>query len=223
VHSRIRGSNLALLVLAFVLLSTPALADPPFRYAAGQLERPVGYREWVFVGTPLTPNDMNDGKAAFPEFHNVYIDPESWEHWKQHGEFRDGTIIVKEMVDVGGKKAASGKGYFMGQYIGLEAAVKSERHFPGEPGNWAYFSFTNEDLETLKPRTAPMAQATCNSCHGSLADDDFVFTQHYPVLRSGRSNPKHAAGGTQDTIPRTPTGMMPMPGGMPSTSAAGSR
>ncbi len=45
----------------------------------GKLSRPTGYREWVFIGAPLTPNDMNDGKAVFPEFHNVYIDPASLE------------------------------------------------------------------------------------------------------------------------------------------------
>ena len=31
--------------------------------------------EWIFVDSPVTPKDMNDGKPAFPEFHNVYIDP----------------------------------------------------------------------------------------------------------------------------------------------------
>ena len=46
---------------------------------AGELLRPVKYREWIFVGAPVTPKDMNDGKPAFPEFHNVYIDPESWQ------------------------------------------------------------------------------------------------------------------------------------------------
>jgi len=34
----------------------------------GELFRPADHREWVFVGAPVTPNDMNDGKAAFPEF-----------------------------------------------------------------------------------------------------------------------------------------------------------
>jgi hypothetical protein len=46
--------------------------------AKGELIRPTGYREWIYIGAPLTPNDMNNVKAAFPEFHNVYIDPVSW-------------------------------------------------------------------------------------------------------------------------------------------------
>jgi len=31
----------------------------------------------MYVGTPLTPNDLNDGRARFPEFHVVSMDPES--------------------------------------------------------------------------------------------------------------------------------------------------
>ena len=85
-----------------------------------ELLQPVNYREWIFVGTPLTPNDMNDGKAAFPEFHNVYIDPTSWAEYKKTGKFPEGTVMVKELVSVGSKLAASGAGYFQGEFIGLE-------------------------------------------------------------------------------------------------------
>ncbi len=77
--------------------------------------KPTNYREWVFVGTPLPPNDMNNGEAPFPEFHNVYIHPDSWKHYKETGVFRDGTILVKELVSVGSKAATSGQGYFMGE------------------------------------------------------------------------------------------------------------
>ena len=74
----------------------------------GNLKRPEGYREWVFVGTPLTPNDMNGGMAPFPEFHAVYIDPASWAHYKKTGEFPDGTVLIKELISVGSKQATSG-------------------------------------------------------------------------------------------------------------------
>jgi hypothetical protein len=47
---------------------------------ASELVPPTNYRQWIFVGAPITPEDMNDGKSAFPEFHNVYIDPASWAH-----------------------------------------------------------------------------------------------------------------------------------------------
>ena len=35
----------------------------------GKLKQPVGYRNWTYVGASVTPNDLNGGKARFPEFH----------------------------------------------------------------------------------------------------------------------------------------------------------
>ena len=129
VNKTISSFSIASMLFALIA-SGPAAAEEFYTIKNGKLERPTGYREWVYVGTPVTPNDMNDGKAAFPEHHNVYIDPESWGHWKETGEFRDGTILVKELVGVGSKAAVSGKGYFQGNFVGLEATIKSKAHFP---------------------------------------------------------------------------------------------
>ena len=165
-----------------------------FTMENGELIRPTGYRSWVYVGTPVTPNDLNNGKAAFPEMHNVYIDPMSYEHYKKTGKWREGTILIKELVSVGSKAAVSGNGYFMGEFIGLEAEVKSKEHFPDEPGNWAIFSFTQPKIGTLKDKAKAFPYDACAACHDGSADDDFVFTQYYPVLRAaknaGEGNPE---------------------------------
>ncbi|MBC6947843.1 cytochrome P460 [Chloroflexi bacterium CFX2] len=189
-------------LVGLIMMSTVALltanavsAKESFTIKNGELQRPTGYREWIQVGTPLTPNDMNDGKANFPEFHNVYIDPESWDHWKKTGKFREGTVFVKEMVSVGSKSAASGNGYFMGEFIGLEVTIKSKAAFPNEPGNWAYFSFSSPDHKTIKETAQAFPAAACNSCHEKSAKDDFVFTQYYPVLRAAKNDPIKAIGG----------------------------
>lgn len=153
----------------------------------GELVRPEGYREWIFVGTPVTPNSLNNGKAAFPEFHNVYIDPESFAHYSKTGEFREGTILIKELVSVGATQASSGNGFFEGEFIGLEATIKDSKQFPDEPGNWAYFSFTGKDYTLpYKDLATAFPAAACNSCHQATAADDWVFTQYYPVLRAAR-------------------------------------
>ncbi len=185
---RSRLAVLALFASLFgaVLLVAPGPAAPNLASLndKGELERPRGYREWVYIGTPLTPNDMNNGQAAFPEFHNVYIEPASYAHYKKSGEFPDGTIIVKELVSVGSKAAVSGAGYFMGEFLGLEATVKSKQHFPDEPNNWAYFSFGK------RPNLAATATAfptdKCAACHQAAAAQDMVFTQYYPVLRAAK-------------------------------------
>jgi hypothetical protein len=148
---------------------------------AGELVRPIDYREWIFVGAPVTPKDMNDGRPPFPEFHNVYIDPASWAHYKKTGEFRSGTIIVKELTSVGARKSASGNGYFQGEFLGIAATVKDKKRFVDKPDNWAYFGFDDKPSATAQPDEA------CSACHKANAAEDMVFTQHYPVLRAAKA------------------------------------
>ena len=123
--------------------------------SGGKAKQPVGFRKWVSIGSVVTPNDMNDGEASFPEFHNVYMDPESFAYAEQHGKYRDGTVIVKELLAVGSKVQSSGNGYFQGEFTGLEMSIKDSKRFPDEPGNWAYFSFGHKyPLKTETTRNA---------------------------------------------------------------------
>ena len=51
------------------LLIGEAVADDSKKYEAtftadGEMVRPAGWREWVFVGSPLTPNSLNGGTAS---------------------------------------------------------------------------------------------------------------------------------------------------------------
>jgi hypothetical protein len=154
----------------------------------GKLKKPEGYRKWVYVGTPLTPNELNGGEAPFPDFHAVYIDPESYAHYEKTGEFRDGTVMIKELVGIGAKEATSGKGYFMGDFIGLEASIKDSKRFKDEPGNWAFFTFGHH--YPLKAEATKQNAAVCNSCHQASAKKDYVFSQFYPVLRAAAPKSK---------------------------------
>ncbi len=153
--------------------------------AAGEMIRPEGSREWIYIGTPLTPNSLNAPEAPFPEFHNVYVDPKSWAHYKKTGKFRDGTVIAKELVLVGDTAATSGNGFFMGEFSGFEIAYKSTKHFPNEPGNWAYFSFGHQP-EPYNNTAAKQPVAACAVCHIAAAAEDMVFTQYYPVVRAAK-------------------------------------
>lgn len=153
----------------------------------GKAKKPVGYRKWIYIGTPVTPNDMNNGEASFPEFHNVYIDPESFAHYEKTGEYRDGTVLVKELTSVGAKKASSGNGYFEGEFTGLEISIKDSKRFANDPGSWGYFSFGHK--YPLKESVAKNDVASCNSCHETNAKN-FVFSAHYPVLRAAFGSDK---------------------------------
>jgi Cytochrome P460 len=189
-------AGIAILVgIAGLSYELAGAAQPPGGPAAvveftadGKLKQPIGYREWVYIGEVVTPNDLNDGEATFPEFHAVYMDPESFAHFKMAGKFRDGTVVVKELSSVGSKKAPSGNGYFQGELTGLEASIKDSKRFKDEPGNWAYFSFGHK--YPLKAEVSKNAAAACNQCHQDNAKMDWVFSQYYPVLSAAAPRSK---------------------------------
>ena len=160
--------------------------------ASGEAVQPVGYRQWVFVGAPLTPNALNGGEAPFPEFHNVYVEPSAFAHFVRTGEWAEGTQIVKELTtirqndndpDTGASAEVSGIGYQQGEFNGLELKVKDKARFPDMPGGWAYFSFGHHEPPYAATATAFPAE-TCNACHEAHAETDWVFTQFYPVIRA---------------------------------------
>ena len=159
----------------------------------GQLIRPAGWREWIFVGSPVTPNSLNGGAAPFPEFHSVYIDPKSWKHWKKTGKFREGTMFAKELTLVGDTKATSGIGFFNGDLHGFEIAHKDSKRYSKESGGWAYYSFGHKS-EPYNDRTAAMPTPACAACHTAAAADDMVFTQYYPILTTAKNAGKKGAG-----------------------------
>ncbi len=159
----------------------------------GAVMVPKGYREWVFVGTPLTPNALNGGAAPFPEFHNVYVEPTAYAHYAKTGEWANGTQIAKELVLVrtgdncdaenGSCGEVSGQGDFQGEFAGLELTVKDTERFADEPGGWVYYSFGHH-AEPYAETAQAFPTESCNACHEASADTDFVFTQFYPVLRA---------------------------------------
>ncbi len=188
-------------LLAGVLLMSATMAQAQVNQASFNADNtvnlPENWREWVFVGAPLTPNALNDGEAPFPEFHNVYIEPSAFAHFKRTGEWAEGTQFVKELTLIrkgdacdeatGACFEVSGQGYFQGEFSGLEMKVKDSARFPDEPGGWVYFSFGHQPQPYAPTATAFPAES-CNACHEVNAETDFVFTQFYPVLRAANPN-----------------------------------
>src|SRR4029453_3081480 len=155
----------------------------------GKMELPTGYRAWVFVGAPLTPNGLNNGKANFPEYHHVYIEKKNVDAYLKTGELPEGTVIVKELTRVlnpdftdGSRKEPSGRGYFNGEYNGIDVTVKDSKRF-AETNNWGFFTFGHHPLPYEKTATESSA-AECAGCHiANVADTDMTWIQFYPLLR----------------------------------------
>ncbi len=92
-------------------------------------------------------------------------------------------VISEDAHEDGSTNQVSGRGFFMSELQGLEIALKDSARYPDEPGGWAYFSFGHQP-EPYAQSAAAFPTETCNACHDVNADEDWVFTQFYPVLRA---------------------------------------
>ena len=153
----------------------------------GDLVLPKNWRSWVYVGSPLTPQGLNDGKAGFPEYHNVYIEPGSFDVYQKTGEFPEGTIFFKELQLVlgpqdfpdGSLNQPSGRGYFPGAFNGADVTVKDTRRF-ADTGGWGYYNFNHHEPKAATAKVRPKAE--CAFCHIAGAKKDEVWTQFYRLL-----------------------------------------
>lgn len=156
----------------------------------GELIRPTGFRStWVYLGAPFTPHALNDGEAGFPEFHNVYVQPSAFHHYRATGKWPEGTMMLKELQLVGGEAEEddgsryepSGRGYFPGAVNGMDVAVKDSSRF-SETQNWGYFNFGHHAPPYAKT-AAEAPVEVCAQCHIDNASEDMVYIEFYrPIL-----------------------------------------
>src|SRR5262249_56319070 len=94
-------SALAAIGASVALFRTTPVVAQAQRSAAvftsdGKLQLPTGYRRWVFVGAPLTPNGLNNGNANFPEYHHVYVEAQNVDAYLKTGSFHEATRFLQE-------------------------------------------------------------------------------------------------------------------------------
>jgi hypothetical protein len=154
----------------------------------GDLVLPKNWRSWVYVGSPLTPDGLNDSKEGFPEYHNVYIEPGSFEIYKKTGEFPEGTIFFKELQRVrkpqqfpdGSRAEPSGRGYFPGEFNGADVTVKDSKRYAQTGSTWGYYNFNHHEPKAPTAKLRPKTE--CAFCHQASAKKDEVWTQFYRLL-----------------------------------------
>ena len=166
-----------------------------------QVPDPHVFRRWVFVGAPLTPEGLNNGKyncnaagtnctrSNFPEYHHVYIEQKNVDAYLKTGDFPEGTVIIKELTRVlnpafpdSSRTEPSGRGYFNGAYNGIDMSVKDSKRFAKTNG-WGFFTFGHHALPY--ERTAAEAPVwECAGCHiANVGSTDMTWIQFYPILR----------------------------------------
>lgn len=158
--------------------------------AKGELKLPSNYHEWTFLGSPLTPHALNNGQAAFPEYHNVYVHPEALKAYRSTGSWPEGTIMLKELQLTrpatnpdGSSVEVSGRGFFPAARNGIDISVKDSKRFAATKG-WGFFNFGHH-APPYAAQAAEQPKAACAGCHMSNADD-MVFTKFYAPILSAK-------------------------------------
>ena len=179
----------------------------------GALLRPDGYERWTVVGTSIGLDYSKDEKENPNKpgvFHNVYLQPEAFEHYVETGHFPEQTVFVvtnNPATKREGENDIKHKGLFAGETTGLEVSVKDSKRF--EEG-WGYYMY----YSTQGPRTAskPLGRQACYDCHAEHGAEDAVFTQFYTVLKmAARRSWRGSSGWQRDyhwaLVPRPNTEM----------------
>jgi len=153
----------------------------------GELLRPKDYRSWVFAGSATTPKFL-DSTALFPDFQNVYIDPVSFEFWKENGYFREGTVMVKELLWATDKRILPiGQGFVQGDAYDVAVTIKETIKYPNVPGGWEYFHFGQNEVGDYPEASGVVGLSLgCVACHSSSEAGYGPFPELYAPLRDAK-------------------------------------
>ncbi len=157
--------------------------DGPRFSAAGALQRPADYREWVYLtsglGMTYGPTQPNAGEPRF--FDNVFVNRQSYQAFVRTGRWPDKTMFILEIRQSEQKASINNGGQTQGEpVLAIEAAVKDVSRF-ADRGGWAYFDFGGGPTQKAETPALP-ATERCYACHRDNTAVENTFVQFYPTL-----------------------------------------
>lgn len=146
----------------------------------GGIHLPEDFRlQWVHLGSWV----VADEKAPGYGFHDVYTQPEAAGAYLKSGQFPDGTVLVKEIRQVGSGALTTGQAQWATDEAVWFVMVKDGRQrFEGphwaEGWGWALYEAKDPTRNVSKS-----FDETCKGCHLPAQNTDWVFVDGYPTLK----------------------------------------
>jgi hypothetical protein len=166
---------------ALVRAQEPAATDGPRYSQGGQLQRPLDYREWVYLTSSLGVSYSGAAPAADrpQDFKSVFVNRESYRRFADTGKWPEKTMFILEVRRAYNDPAVDAGGRTQTSLVAMEAAVKDSARYPGL--TWAYFSF--DGANGLKDGADRLPDsANCYACHREHTAVEQTFVQFYPTL-----------------------------------------
>lgn len=193
---------LVTLMTAQVITSSYAEEEKPFvpnvvDAFTGAIRVPEGYRLWPTLGTwahANTDKNLETAGPALHEYHVVYTQPETIAHYLKTGQFPDGAVLVKELLNAKTMSMTTGpavghatttKGWFV-LVRDTKGRYKDSKLW-GKGWGWSLFN-ADDPVHTVSKNF----QAECVPCHlpakqlapaNSVEEDKWIYTFGYPVLQ----------------------------------------
>lgn len=149
--------------------------------AKGTISLPLDFRSWPHLGTWSIAGDDEAGGAA--GFHVVYTQPASIETFRRTGEFPDGAVLVKELIETETGDLTTGRVSWAKEVTGWFVMVKDRKgRFAGDGRwgdgwGWALFN-ANQPANSVTEDY----KTECLDCHIPARNDDWVYVRGYPAL-----------------------------------------
>jgi hypothetical protein len=138
--------------------------------------RPIGWKQWIFLGSALNLSYLTGTPPATDILSVVYMEPTAYRLSKQpesSARNDDGARNVS-----GRRRGPSPERAIVPTAPdGFEMSVKDRKK---TPEGWGYYSFDG-GLTATQGTTRPLPRSAC-FCHAEHAETDRVFPQYYPAL-----------------------------------------
>ncbi|MGY2257970.1 cytochrome P460 family protein [Pseudomonas sp. SDO55104_S430] len=147
----------------------------------GNIKVPKDYRtSFIFLGSFAVPG--GDSLGGLKQLHQVYVDRDSVDYFKAHGEFPDGAILVKELQGTAAADLTTGHASFWDQNLGWFVMIKDTKGRYQKSGIWTDgwgWALIAQEAPTI---TTNKDTSTCISCHTPVKKTDWVHIWGYPLL-----------------------------------------
>ena len=187
---------IVILMAVMVLAAAKSDSQKPFAPnvdpGTGAIRVPENYTRWATLGT--WAHAKTKGEPGSKEYHVVYTQPETIDHYRKHGRYPDGAVLVKELIDTETIPMTTGeavshattiKGWFV--LVRDTRGRFKESPLWGDGWGWSLFN-AGDPVKTVSTDY----QADCLGCHvparqmarpEAHEDDKWIYTFGYPVLQ----------------------------------------
>ena len=149
---------------------------------SGNISLPKDYRQkWAHLGSWAVAKKRGQPVS---DMHEVYTQPETIEHFNKTGEFPDGAILIKEVLETKSDTLTTGHASWPTKIkIGFVMVKDQKDRFKdndhwGDGWGWALF----EAKDPTKNVSAGY-ETSCINCHVPVTDSDWVYVYGYRTLK----------------------------------------